>query len=327
MYFLDLVRALSAVVALTVATGTAFAQGTYPDKTVRIIMPFSAGTGGDTVTRQLAEKLTAKWGHPVVIDNRPGAAGINAIQALKQAPADGHTLMIGESGMIAITPQVLKNWPYDSAAEFAGITTTFKTYYMLVGGGQSQYDTYPKLIAAAKAKPGDISFASNAVGSPAHIAGAMMADLTGTKMTHVPYKDSSQMFQDVAGGSVSAVWATAGSLRPFLDSKRVRVLAVGSPQRLRGFEDIPTMAELGAPADFLVDNWNALFARKGTPATILAKINTDVGEAMRSPEMQTRLLALGYELYTGKPSDLDELIGKESRRYKAMINRVNIEPQ
>ena len=327
MYFLDLIRALAAVVSFTVATGAAFAQGTYPERTVRIIMPFSAGTGGDTVTRQLAEKLTAKWGQPVVIDNRPGAAGVNAIQALKQAPADGHTLMIGESGMIAITPLVLKNWPYDSAAEFAGITTTFKTYYMLVGGGQSQNDSYQKLVAAAKARPGDISYASTAVGSPAHIAGAMMADLAGTKMTHVPYKDSSQMFQDVSGGSVSAVWATAGSLRPFLDSKRVRVLAVGSLHRLRGFEDIPTMGELGAPADFVVDNWNALFARKGTSAAIIAKINADVGEAMRSPEMQTRLQALGYELYTGKPSDLEELIGKELRRYKAMITRVNIEPQ
>ena len=327
MNFLRLARALSAVVGFTVATGIAFAQGTYPDKPVRIIVPLSAGTGMDTVTRQLAEKLTAKWGQSVVIDNRPGAAGITAIQALKQAPADGYTLLVGESGMIAVTPLVLKSWPFDSAAEFAGITTTFKTYYMLVGGGQSPYDSYPKLIAAAKAKPDDISYASNAVGSPAHIAGAMVADFSGAKMLHVPYKDSSQMFQDVAGGSVSAVWATAGSLRPFLDSTRLRVLAVGSPQRLRGFEDIPTIAELGGPADFQVDNWNALFARKGTPAAVIARINADVGEAMRSPEMQTRLQGLGYELYTGKPSDLEDLIGRETRRYKAMITRANIEPQ
>ena len=323
----SILHALAAATLTLAGTGTAMAQTGFPNKAVRIIVPLSAGTGMDTVGRQLAEKLSSMWGQPVVIDNKPGAAGITAISALKQAPADGYTLLACEVGMVAITPQILKRVPFDTLNDLAGVATLFKTYYMLTTAGSGPLDTYPTLVAAAKAKPGQLAYGSTAVGSPAHLAGVLLSDAIQAPMVHVAYKDAGQMFTDVASGQVGYVWATSGSIKPFLDSKRLKVLAAGAPQRLRGYEDIPTVAELGGPKDFSVDNWNAVVALKGTPPDIIAKLNRDISEAMRSPEMQVRINVLGYDMYLGSPADMDRLLASEWRRYGEAVRRAKIEPQ
>lgn len=317
--------ALLCPLVLAVSPVAVLAQGSFPTKPVRIIVPLSAGTGADAVARQLAEKLTAKWNQSVVVENRPGAGGITAVQALKQFPADGHTLLAGDPGMLAISPHILKKIPYDSKADFSAVAGLFRTYYMLATSGTGPIDSYAKLMAAAKSRP--IPYASPGVGSPAHLGGEVLAEKTQTPMTHVAYKDASQMFLDLSNGNVTWMWATIGSLRPFVESKRIRLLASGGPHRQQGFEDVPTLAEVGGPKDLLVDTWYGLLVTKGTPADTINIINRDVTEAMRSPELQKRLAGLGFENLISSPAELDAIIDRDLRRYGAAVKGAHIEPQ
>lgn len=327
---MNLKHLLTGLTALFIASTwplVAAAQVAFPDKPVRIIVPFSAGTGADIVARQLATQLGSQWNQQVIVDNRPGAGGITAMNAFKQYPADGHTVMLAEAGIVAIAPHIFKSLPYDSKADLAGVAPVFRTYYLMVVSSASPIDSYSGLVEAARRNPGKVSYVSTGIGSPAHLGGATLAREAGVDMLHVPYKDASQMYTDLASGNVTWVWATSGSLRPYLESRRLKVLASASPQRLRGFESLPTLAEAGGPKGLSVDNWMAVLARKGTPAETLRKLNEAISAAMATPEFQQRLNELGYDPFKGTAADAERLVSDELARYGMLVRQAGIERQ
>lgn len=308
-------------------SAAATAQAAFPNKPVRLLLPYSAGVGPDIVARQLAERLGAKWGQSVVVDNKPGASGFIAIQAMLAAPADGYTLLVADNGHIAINPHIHKKIPFDSARDFAGISTVLQTSFFIATGATSPISSVSKLLDAAKAEPGKLSYGSPFVGSPSHLGGALMEQMTNTTMIHAPFKELGQMFSEISTGGVSWAFVTVASSRPYVESGKVRLLAVAAPRRVAGFENIPTVAEAGGPADFMVDSWVAVIGRKGTPAPVLDKISQDVGEIMRTADMRKRLADMGFEAVSSKPAEVDKLIAQDTLRYADIVKRSKIEPQ
>ena len=323
---LKLVRTCTAVLALTCSIGS-MAQTTFPDKPVRLILAYSTGTGPDTVARLIAERLSEKWKQQVIVDNRAGASGFIAIQGLKSAPADGYNLLVVDNGHVAVNPHIHKTIPFDSAKDFAGVTTVFKNPFFIATSSSGPVDSVPKLIAMAKAKPGELSYGSPFVGSPSHLGGALFEQMTDTKMIHAPFKEMSQMLASVAGQDVSWFLGSVSSTKPFVDSGRMNLLAVASSKRLAGFEKIPTVEEAGGPKGYVVEAWVGFIARKGTPEAVIAKINRDVVEILQSAPMKKRLTEMGIETWPSTPTELDSLIARETISYGELVKKAKIEPQ
>lgn len=317
-----------AIAALPLAWSIAAqAQPAFPDKPVRLLLPYSSGVGPDTVARLLAERLGAKWGQSVIVDNKPGASGFIAIQALMAAPPDGYNLLVADNGHIAVNPHIHKKIPFDSARDFAGITTVLKTSFFIATSATGPINSVPKLLEMAKSEPGKLSYGSPFVGSPSHLGGALMEQLSGTSMIHVPFRELGQMFSEISTGGVSWALATVASSRPFVESGKVRLLAVAAPKRVAGFENIPTVAEAGGPKDYVVDSWVAVIGRKGTPAPVLNRISKDIGDIMQSADMKKRLAEIGFEATSSQPAEVDSLISKDTARYAELVKKAKIEPQ
>lgn len=323
---LKLVRTCMAVLALTCSIAS-MAQTTFPDKPVRLILAYSTGTGPDTVARLIAERLSEKWKQQVIVDDRPGASGFIAIQGLKSAPADGYNLLVVDNGHVAVNPHIHKTIPFDSAKDFAGVTTIFKNPFFIATSSSGPVDSVPKLIAMAKAKPGVLSYGSPFVGSPSHLGGALFEQMTDTKMIHAPFKEMTQMLASVAGQDVSWFLGSISSTKPFVESGRMNLLAVASSKRLAGFEKIPTVEEAGGPKGYVVEAWVGLIARKGTPEAVLEKISRDVAEVLQSAPMKKRLTDMGIESWPSSPSELDALIARETISYGELVKKAKIEPQ
>jgi tripartite-type tricarboxylate transporter receptor subunit TctC len=323
---LKLVLTCMAVLALTCSIGS-MAQTTFPDKPVRLILAYSTGTGPDTVARLIAERLSEKWKQQVIVDNRAGASGFIAIQGLKSAPADGYNLLVVDNGHVAVNPHIHKTIPFDSAKDFAGVTTVFKNPFFIATSSSGPVDSVPKLIAMAKAKPGELSYGSPFVGSPSHLGGALFEQMTDTKMIHAPFKEMGQMLASVAGQDVSWFLGSVSSTKPFVDSGRMNLLAVASSKRLAGFEKIPTVEEAGGPKGYVVEAWVGFIARKGTPDAVIAKINRDVVEILQSAPMKKRLTEMGIETWPSTPTELDGLIARETISYGELVKKAKIEPQ
>jgi tripartite-type tricarboxylate transporter receptor subunit TctC len=315
---LKLVLTCMAVLALTCSIGS-MAQTTFPDKPVRLILAYSTGTGPDTVARLIAERLSEKWKQQVIVDNRAGASGFIAIQGLKSAPADGYNLLVVDNGHVAVNPHIHKTIPFDSAKDFAGVTTVFKNPFFIATSSSGPVDSVPKLIAMAKAKPGELSYGSPFVGSPSHLGGALFEQMTDTKMIHAPFKEMGQMLASVAGQDVSWFLGSVSSTKPFVDSGRMNLLAVASSKRLAGFEKIPTVEEAGGPKGYVVEAWVGFIARKGTPDAVIAKINRDVVEILQSAPMKKRLTEMGIETWPSTPTELDSLIARETISYGELV--------
>jgi tripartite-type tricarboxylate transporter receptor subunit TctC len=322
----NLITALMLAVPLVWSSGVV-AQTSFPEKPVRLILAYSSGTGPDTVARVIAERLSEKWKQQVIVDDRPGASGFIAIQGLKGAPADGYNLLVVDNGHVAVNPHIHKSIPFDSAKDFAGVTTLFKNPFFIATSSAGPIDSVPKLISMARAQPGVLSYGSPFVGSPSHLGGALFEQMTDTTMLHSPFKEMSQMLTSVAGQDVSWFLGSVSSTKPFVDSGRMRLLAVASSKRLAGFEKIPTVEEAGGPKGYVVEAWVGLIARKGTPAPIVAKINRDVVEILQSPEMRKRLTDMGIESWPSSPAELDSLIARDTVRYGELVKKARIEPQ
>ena len=254
----------------------------YPAKSVRIITPFAAGSGPDSVLRTAGEKLSKMWGQPVVVENRPGGNGFIGLQAAKQAPADGYTLVQADEGHLALNPLLYKKIPYDYAADFDPVGTLFRGRFFVVVPANSPWKTMRDLIATAKAKPGDLSYGSWSVGSPGHIGAAMLEAAAGVQMTHIPYKAQSDLFIGLSNGDVGWAFGSAGSAGPMLRAGKVKFLATATPQRAAAYPDVPTVKEAGGP-DLEIGGWMALLAPKGTPRAIIDKVNADLRQVMSSP--------------------------------------------
>ena len=315
--------ASAAVAALLLAAIPAAAQ-TWPTKPVRVITPFPSGSGPDAVLRVIGEKLAQAWGQQVVIDNRPGANGFIALDAVRKSPPDGYTLVQADDAHLALQPHLYRNIPYDVAKDFDPVATLFRTYFFVVVPAGSQWKNVKDLVDAARSKPGALTYGSWFVGSPGHVGAAMLEAATGTQMVHVPFKEMSQLFAAVGNNDVAWSFGSAASAGPMYRAGKVRFIAVAAPKRVAGFTDIPTMAEAGGPPNLEVKAWVALLAPRGVPADVANRINADLAKVLAMPDVREKFASFGFEPFPSQPADIRTLREADSKRYAEIVQRAKI---
>jgi len=305
---------------------SATARADYPEKPVRIVVPFAVGAGADIASRFVAGKLGERWGKGTVVDNQVGANSIIGAQAVARAPADGYTLLVPNDTTLAANPALYTKLPYAPLKDFAPIALIGETPFVLVASPRFPVHSVKELVDAARAKPGEINFASSGVASSHHLAMEMLMDGAHVKLMHVPYKGASDAATGVMGDQVEVMFAGVSAVLPFLQSGKLVPLAVTTPERLTVLPDVPTMAESGFPG-YRYGAWLGFVAPAGTPAAIVDKVNADINSILRQPETRDRLLAIGFlPAAPGTPGEFRKHIESEMARYGKLIRAAGIEP-
>ena len=318
---ITLAAGLAMVLALS--TGVAQAQA-FPSRIVRITSPFPAGLTPDVIIRVVADKLARGWGQQVVIEARPGANGFIAIAAAKKAAPDGHELLLLPNAQLTLNPHLIKAIPYDPENDFVPVSMVCRTGFLVAVSAAGPYRSMRDLIAAARANPERITYSTPFVGSGPHLGGALLAYLTNTKMVPVHFKEGSQMFTSIINGDVAFIVSTSGSAASLVRAGRIRYLAVAGPARLESDPDVPTIREVGGPADFEVDAWGGIVAPRGTPPELARRIAADIAKAMAEPDVCERYRAVGFEAKSSTPAEMGDLIRTELRRYGDLVKRIGI---
>jgi tripartite-type tricarboxylate transporter receptor subunit TctC len=288
--FLRLARV--AACALGVLSAGAAAAGAYPDKPIRMLVPYPPGGITDVLTRSLAELMRKELGQPVIVENKPGANTALAAQALATAPADGYTVMMAAAATVVMNPLLNAKLGYDPTRDFTPVGRIAETPLVLVVRADSPARTLADLLAAAKARPAEASFASTGIGSTLHLAGELLQSETGTQILHVPYKGSAPALNGVLGGETQFMIDSVGSSIPLIKGGKLRAVAVTSAKRLPALPDVPTVAESGVPG-FDVSTWFGLLVPKQTPAAIVNRLNAAVAVAVRDPAFRSQFEAVG----------------------------------
>ncbi|MEP6679660.1 MAG: tripartite tricarboxylate transporter substrate binding protein [Betaproteobacteria bacterium] len=302
--------------------GVHAADAPYPAKTVRIEVGANAGGGTDIIARMLAEKFQASTGQPFIVENKPGASNTIAADFTAKASPDGYTLLVATNTGQAIAPHMLK-LNFDPLTQLQPIGLVVVVPIVLVVGAVTPYQSVKELVAAAKAKPGDIKYASSGVGSTQHIAGEAFDIAAGVKSTHIPYKGSSQAHIDILSGEVQMMFDTTSSAMPQIKGGKFRPLAVTSPARSPELPNVPTIAEAGYPAAEMT-TWYGLFVTGGTPKPIVDKLAAELKKALALPDVQARLKGLGGAPGDLTPEQFAKLNRDEYERFGKVIKAANI---
>jgi tripartite-type tricarboxylate transporter receptor subunit TctC len=293
----------------------------YPVRPIRLVSLGAPGGSNDAMARLLAPRLTESWGQPVLVDNRPGAAGVVGSDIVAKATPDGYTLLL-VSLRYSVNPSLVK-LPYDSVKDFDPITMTAAVGIVLVVNAKSPIKSVKELIALARQKPGELTFASSGVAGAPHLTGEFFASTTGVKLTHVPYKGGAPAMTDLAGGNVSMSFASMTSSLPYIKTGRLRALAVSSKDRSAQLPDVPTMAEAGAP-NIVVRDWQGILAPRRTPKPIVDKLAAEIGRIVRDPGNQERFASLGFEVIASTPDEFREVLVSEIQRWAKVVKDANI---
>ena len=311
------------IVAMLLGTAaSAAAAQTYPAKPVRVIVPYAAGGGTDTVARFIAQQITPQWGQQMIVDNRPGAGTNIGTEAVVKAPADGYTLLMGGAAN-AINMSLLRKVSYDTTKDLAPIVLCTVGANILSVHPSLPAKTVRDIIQLAKARPGQLNFASAGVGSSNHMAGELLKMMANINIVHVPYKGNTPAMADAVGGHVEMVFAGITATIPFMKSNRLRAIAVSSKTRFPALPDLPTFHESGVPG-FETSTWFGLLAPAGTPGPVIAKINGDVGRILASSEMRERLISMGQVAGGESPEAFGKFIREEIARYAKIIKAADI---
>lgn len=296
----------------------------YPNRPIRVVVPFPPGGVPDIVIRMIAPRLAEALGQPVVVDNRVGAGGMVGSRIVAEANPDGHTLL-STSAAHAIAPSVRK-LPYDTLRDFAGITTTNRAAYLLVVAPSLNVKTVRELIALAKSKPGELNLASAGVGSGTHFAGEMFKQAANIDVVHVPYKGIPEAINDTMTNRAQLFMSPLASSVTLVRDGKLRALGVSSRTRVSIHPDIPTIAESGLPG-FGWDSWSGMLAPVKTPRAIVTQLNREITRILSEPDLQKRLRALGVEPAPTTPAEFDKFIAKEVAAVAALAKRAGIRPQ
>jgi tripartite-type tricarboxylate transporter receptor subunit TctC len=319
----DWIRYAFAAFALTCASNC-FAQSApqpYPVRTIRWIVPFTPGAGADTVARLLAEKLGAKLGQPVIIENRGGAGGLIGTETGARSAPDGYTWILGNDGPFTVGPY-RPTLPYDTQKDFAAVSLITKLQVALVVNPAVPARNVQELVSLAK-KPGNkLTVATAGNGSLAHLAAEYLSKRTGAELFLVPYKGVQEALTDLIAGRADVYFPAVNSAIPYAKGGQIRVLAVASKERVAELPDVPTFAESGYPT-YEMEGWHALFMPAGTPQNIVNTISADVAEALKDPELTRRLLALGLTPVGSTPEQLDAFIAAEAVKWKEIFAAKN----
>ena len=313
--------------ALAVMLCAAASAQDYPARPVRIVVPYSAGGNADILGRTLAQKLGDALKQPFVVENRAGANGGIGTDLVAKSPPDGYTLLVTASGPLTVNPTLYKNVPYDPIRDFAPISECAVYQYVLVTLASSPFRSIADIVAAARAKPGAISYGSTGVGGGNHLSGELFALATGTQLTHVPYKGSAPALSDLLGGQLSMMFDTVITSVPQIRAGKLRAFAVSSAKRASSLPEVPTMQEAGIKG-FDISQWQGFLAPAGTPKAIVDRLNAETVRAMHAPDVHERIAVQGgNDIVTGTPEEFAALIKSDLQAYAKLIRDAKIPAQ
>ncbi len=308
---------LSAALAVSALHAAAAAEA-YPAKPVRFVVAFPPGGGTDIIARSIAQKLAERLAQQVVVDNRPGAGGNIGTDIVAKSAPDGYTILMGSAGPLAINASLFAKMPFDPIKDLAPVTLAASTPNVLVVHPSFPAATVKDLIALAKAKPGEINFASSGHGTPAHLAGELFNSMAGVKLVHVPYKGAAPALADLLGGQVQIMFSTMPPALPHVKDGKLRALAVTSRKRSPATPELPTMDEAALPG-FEAITWHGVVAPAGTPAAVIARLNREIVAILHLPEVVERLSGQGAEALGSTPEEFASYIKSESVKWAKVV--------
>jgi tripartite-type tricarboxylate transporter receptor subunit TctC len=309
-------RTLLAIAAATFASG-AFAQA-FPSKAIRLIVPFPPGGGTDIIARETSQKVAAATGWTFVVENKPGAGGNMGVDAVAKAPADGYTIVLGQTSNLAINPSLYAKMPYDPQKDLVPIVLVANAPLVMVTSATSQHKTLAEVVNAAKARPGAVNFASPGNGTVAHLASELFQKAAGIKTQHVPYKGAAMALTDVISGNVDLYMSSVPTLLGQIKQGKLRALAVTSTKRVDDLPNVPTIHESGYKG-FDAATWFGLLAPAGTPKDVVARLNAEFNKALQQPELRKKLGDEGADPAGGTPEQFAALIKDEAVRWGKVV--------
>ncbi len=316
-------RAALCIVAVSSPFEFALAQD-YPVKPIRFIAPNLPGGPTDILARIIAQKLSDSLGQPVVVENRAGAAGNIGTEVAAKSPPDGYTLLSGNVATFGANVSLYKRLGFDPIKDFAPVVLVATQPNILVVHPSLPVTSVKELIALARARPGQLNYAGSGIGAVAHLAAELFKNMTGTHIVHIAYKSAAPALTDLIAGQTQLMFATALSVQPHLQAKRLRPLAVTTPRRARAFPELPTVAEAGVRG-FEATTWHGVLVPAGTPAAIVNKLNAEINRLLQLPDVRERLGALGGEIVGGTPREFAEHIQREIPRWAKVIKAAGIQ--
>ncbi|NUO73700.1 MAG: tripartite tricarboxylate transporter substrate binding protein [Frateuria sp.] len=320
---MGLARIVVSALTITAAAG-AQAQSAYPTRPVNLVTAFAAGSGPDAVLRQVGDKLSKLWGQPVTIVNRPGGGGFIAIDSVRRLPPDGYTLLQLDSEHLAALPLLYKSKNFNTLDHFDPVAALFRTPFLVAVATDSKWKDMKDLVAAAKAPGAKVTYGSWGIGSPGHLGGEQLELLTGAEMSHVAFKEVSQLFTSVATGDVQWSFGSIPSSQGMFKAGKIRYIAVAAPRRIPQMPDVPTMAEAGGPPGLDVNSFVSLLSPKGIAPDVAAKINADVQKVLADPEVKARFNTFAFEPLTWSPDEIRKNAEIKYKTYQQLVQRKNI---
>lgn len=322
-------RSLLSIAGLTLVSslggllGIAHAQDAWPNKTIRLVVPFTPGGVTDTSGRLIAEHLGKRLGQTIVVDNKPGASGNIGTSLVKTAAPDGYTLVLGFDGTMVINPHVFAKTPFDTVTDFAPVGKIGDAILILVANPEVPVKSLSDVIALSKVQQGGLSFGTSGTGGTPHIAGELLKVRTKANLTHVPYKGGGQAMTDVLGGTIPLVYTAVAGAYGHVQSGKLRAIAVSSAQRATALPDVPTFIESGVP-DFVVNSWVGILAPAKTPATIVTRLNTELNAVLNDATVREKLRLMGIEATPGSAEQFNNEIKLDLARYGQVVKSAGI---
>ncbi|CPL75103.1 tripartite tricarboxylate transporter substrate binding protein [Bordetella pertussis] len=295
----------------------------FPDRPVRLVVPYPPGGGADIFARTLSEPLAAQLGQPVIVENRPGANGIIGTDAVARAAPDGYTILLGNSGPNAINQAIYPDLPYDAVDSFEEVSLIGYTTHVLVVHPGVQARSVTELIALARRSPGQLNFASTGQGGTPHLAGELFKLMTGTDMVHVPYKGASPSNADVIAGQVQLTFNTLPPLMTSIRAGKVRALAVTGKQRSQLLPEVPTIDEAGV-AGYDVQTWYGIHAPAGTPAAVVDRLNQALVAVLSNAQVRAALVGQGYEVATSTPGEFSRMVRDDVAKWRKVVKEAKV---
>ena len=292
--------------------------GAFPDKPVRFVIGFTPGGPSDILARAVGQKLAERWGQQVVIENRPGAGGNLAAEAVAKSAPDGYTWLLGNNSILATNHALYRKLPYDPVKDFAPVALVAVQPNILVVHPDVKANSVMELVSLAKQSPGKMNYASSGAGAAAHLAGELFKTMAGVDIVHVPYKGAQPALTDLIAGQVQLMFATSASVIPYVKAGRLRALAVTTAQRSPSVPELPTVSEAGL-AEFEATTWHGVVIPAAAPAPLVQKLNQDINAVLKEKELSERLAGLGAEVLTGSPRDFADYIAREIPKWTKVV--------
>lgn len=314
-------RSIALFMAVVATAGSALAA--FPDKPIRLVVPFAPGGGTDLIARTLGAEMSKDIGQPIIVENKPGAGTMIGTDNVAKSAPDGYSIVIA-SFAHAVNPTLQPKLPYGSNKAFAPVMLIGRGPNVLVVRPDSQFKTVADIVAAAKANPGKLTFASQGAGTSAHLAGELFANLVKVKINHIPYRGAGPALTDLLGGQVDMMFATAAAVSPFVDSGKLKALGVTTSDPSPAFKGIPSIA--ATVPGYVVDSWYGLYVPAGTPAAVIDRLNTAARKAARAPDFVSKVEHEGLGVIAGAPAELDAYVQSEEQRWARVIKENNIKP-